>query len=285
MKITLEPTYSYCQQGLRQYQQDARYPDADTTDGTGRFYCVCDGVGGSKHGEMASGLFCTLMADYLAGVDLTKPFTVDDFRTAMAEVMDTFHARLMVEAPESATTMTMAVVHGGGILLAHVGDSRIYHTRHRTGVLYRSNDDSLVNVLVHTGNLTPQEAIDHPRSNIITRCLNAQEEDPDTPLMVTVLNVTDLQPRDEIFLCSDGCLHSVKNRSLAGMLVGGLSLEDQCESLATESRESTDNNTAVFLRVRSVEPEKGDVVNPVDEVQVVTPGRVAPRRRRLFSRK
>ena len=58
MEIKLAQAYSFCQLGQRKNQEDARCPNTDVIDEKQRFFVVCDGVGGSEKGEVASSTVC-----------------------------------------------------------------------------------------------------------------------------------------------------------------------------------------------------------------------------------
>ena len=146
--------------GQRSNQEDCRWPQEDVIDAHQRFFIVCDGVGGQDKGEVASSL---------ENFDWNEEFT----NAAFAEVLDEAYNALDHQATNAnngmATTFTLVVFHTGGVAMAHIGDSRIYHVREHEGIIYRSSDHSLVNNLVHRGVLTPQQASVDPRRNIITR--------------------------------------------------------------------------------------------------------------------
>ena len=74
MKILLGQAYSFHQIGQRDNQEDARYPDADIAPNEQRFFVVCDGVGGSNKGEVASNAVCESFGNSLSEFDFDKSF-------------------------------------------------------------------------------------------------------------------------------------------------------------------------------------------------------------------
>lgn len=251
MKIYLNQPYSFCQLGKRGKQEDARYPDMDKPAKSQPFYVVCDGVGGCDNGEMASRTVCDALGKCLKHTDWTQTFEVADFGKALDDAYSALYKAADKHSRDMATTLTFIGFHCGGVLVAHIGDSRIYHIRPGVGILYRSDDHSLVNALVHSGNLTPDEAENHPQSNYITRCMGWVKEDEERAL-ATVLQIADIESGDYFILCTDGVLHSTTDEMLMEIVSQDIPDEEKCMKLATICKDSSDNNTACILPVGKV---------------------------------
>src|SRR5258706_16212413 len=109
------------------------------------------------------------------------------------------------------TTMTVALVEGGIVAFGHVGDSRAYLLR--DGSLEQLTEDhSLVNELMKSGKLSPEEAETHPQRSVITRALGT---DPDVDVDSFTLET---QSGDVFLLCSDGLTTMVDDDSILGVL-------------------------------------------------------------------
>ncbi len=264
MEIVLNQPLSFCRIGKLPHQEDARFPDSDRPPTTCRSFVVCDGVGGLTGGDVASRTVCQAIGEYMEHVDLTQSFTSADFKG----VLDFAYAKLLhamrQTTPEMATTLTFLCFHANGALAAHMGDSRIYQIRPDIGILYRSNDHSLVNALVHSGNLTPQEAINHPQRHYITRCLSSAEHGQISSA-ADVLQITDIAPGDYFFLCSDGVLHGLDDEKLFTLLSSDDSDEEKMDRIAILSQDSSDNNTAFLIPVQSVNNDSKQEIHWVNE--------------------
>lgn len=247
MKIELLQPYSFCQIGKRSNQEDARFPDTDMPSPDAPCFVVCDGVGGQDKGEVASRTVCNAFGEYMCQLDRTGVFTVDDFGKALSFVYAKLLGEMKGKSREMATTMTFLCFHGEGVLAAHMGDSRIYHIRPQVGILYRSNDHSLVNAWVHSGNITPEAGICHPNSNYITRFLG-YVENAELPT-ADVIQLGDIESGDYFFLCTDGVIQMLNEEKLQEILAKKESDEYKMKLIADICRESSDNNTACLIPV------------------------------------
>lgn len=251
MRITTGQAYSFYQLGLRGNQEDARYPDMDCPPSGGRYYAVCDGVGGNEKGEVASSTVCQTIGRWVEQKVGLDTFGKAEMQQMLKACYQALYAAATPETKDMATTLTFVAVHNKGITAAHIGDSRIYHIRPGVGILYRSDDHSLVNSLVHSGIISPIEAENHPRSNVITRCLTADKNDE--PSAATTILIDDVEVGDYLFLCSDGVLHCISDEELLTLLEDDtVSEEEKMRHLSERCRTSSDNNTAYLIPIASV---------------------------------
>ena len=163
---------------------------------------VADGMGGAAAGDVASRIAIdTLTKRFTAVSTQQAPLTTHTLRTAIAEANDAI-VRHVDTAPETAgmaTTIVVAWVTASQAVVAWCGDSRCYLYRPGKGLQRVSHDHSYVQQLVDAGEITEEEALTHPKSNIITSCLGDTGISPETDI-----TVADMQPGDLLLLCSDG---------------------------------------------------------------------------------
>ena len=251
MQIKLSQAYSFCQQGQRDNQEDARFPNVDQASVKQRFFVVCDGVGGCDKGELASRIVSSTFGEALSAFDFNRDFSNADFRMALDQAFDALDDAAQKGNGDMATTLTFAAFHAAGATLAHIGDSRIYQIRPRQGIVYRSDDHSLVNQMVHSGIITPEEAEHHPQRNVITRCMEPVSEDQ-ARSMATVFQTTDIQKNDYFLLCTDGVLHCLTDDQLVDLLATDQTDEQKIHLMAQMCEDSSDNNTAYLIRIEDV---------------------------------
>lgn len=259
MKIHLHEAHSFCQLGQRANQEDARWPDTDAPDTAQRFFVVCDGVGGNEKGEVASRTVCGAIAKSLVGIDLANEvFTEEDFSHVLYDAYTALDRRADDSSRKMATTITFVCFHRGGCMMAHVGDSRIYQVRPGAGIVYRSEDHSLVNEMVRSGVITPEQAVYHPQRNVIIRAMSPAKPQSNR-CEATVASTKDVRAGDFFLLCSDGVLHGFSDSEIVELLDEDSGTEAKVRKLADGCASSPDNNTAILVAVESVEAD--DVAN------------------------
>lgn len=258
MEIFLNQPYSFCQKGRRSNQEDARFPNDDRPKEAQHVFVVCDGVGGQDKGEVASRTVADAIGRYMEKIDLSKPFTANDFSKVLDYTYSALYHKMCNDTREMATTMTFVCFNAAGAFCAHMGDSRIYQIRPGVGIMYQSEDHSLVNALVHSGNLTPEEAINHPKSNVITRCISYVEKGTSKP-SATTIQIEDVEEGDYFFLCTDGVLHCIDDQELLEILSSEMSDREKINYIAEKCIDSSDNNTAYLIRVDAVNKEESEI--------------------------
>ena len=177
-------------------------------------FAIADGMGGAQAGEVAS----RLAAAVLEEADGTRP----SGEARVAELIQEANRRVYERSNEDAavsgmgTTMTVALLDdtSGTVAIGHVGDSRAYLVR--DGELQQLTDDhTLVNELLKSGKLSPEEAVVHPQRSVITRALGTEADvDVDT---FTV----EARPGDVFLLCSDGLSSMISDGEILGLVRSG----------------------------------------------------------------
>lgn len=163
---------------------------------------VCDGMGGAAGGSVASSTAVKMIsqqinAQYRDGMsgNSIKNMLVSAVTAANVSIFDLASAN--PELHGMGTTVVAAVLSDQMIRIVHAGDSRAYKVSPK-GIVKMTRDHSIVQELVETGKLTPNEAKAHPRKNIITRALGVDEA-------VDIDFCEDrMEPEDVLLLCTDG---------------------------------------------------------------------------------
>jgi protein phosphatase len=201
-------------------------------------WAVADGMGGHAGGEVAS----AAVVEALAGV--SNFTTAYAFRDAAAQALADANAELIRRSAECGTmgsTVVSLLAHDGHYACLWAGDSRAY--LYRAGALKRlTRDHSLVQEMVDAGALSEEGARGHPRSNVITRAVGAQDE----LTLDAVFGV--IQPGDRFLLCSDGLTGVVTDREIADAMIRA-PLEAAAERLLDQAlaRGAPDNVTLIMI--------------------------------------
>jgi serine/threonine protein phosphatase PrpC len=227
-------------------------------------FVVADGMGGAQAGEVASRI---AVEAFERGIDdnggaSPEQLLADRVREANARI----HEMSQVEQDRAGmgTTITAAHVGEHEVAIAHVGDSRAY--RLRDDKLERLTEDhSLVEEMRRRGQLTAQEADEHPQRSIITRALGPEPE-------VTVDTHSWRGAAGDVYLlCSDGLTSMLPEAQVEAILRGARTLTDAGHALidAANRAGGRDNITVVLFRLEEV----GDIDPVID--QQTTAGRTA----------
>ncbi len=207
----------------------------------GLTYVVCDGVGGTEKGEIASEITVRSF------VEAFKDNINADANDVLKNTEDKLSAYIN-EHPEAlgmATTLTFSQIRSNGIYLAWVGDSRIYQFRNGA-IIFKTTDHSWVNDALKAGIISANEAINHPKSNIITRAVQGNNK----PTTADTRLLTDIEKGDLILHCSDGVLESWDDDSLKDLFSSENEPKVILEIIKKECNiNSKDNFTAIVYKI------------------------------------
>jgi len=211
-------------------------------------FAVADGLGGHQGGEVASAAAVEPLGR-LDGREFMNPReAAEALATAIREANEAILDRAAGDPAlyGMGTTVTAAAVAGGRHLqLAHVGDSRAYLLR-EGDLAQLTTDHTVVGELVRRGRLTAEQAAIHPERSILTRAVGL---DPRVP--VDLPDPLELQPGDQVLLCSDGLTETVEDAYIAELLSAGPDGHAACRSLIDAANDAggPDNITVVLVRV------------------------------------
>jgi|GEM_PF-2069213 len=218
---------------------------------------VADGMGGANAGEVASELAVERVRHLFASLSLPGPPTEKQAREHLARAIHVAHEAIVAHAaahPECegmGTTIVMAWVLADKAVVAWCGDSRGYLYRPGEALRMVTRDHSLVWELVEAGQLSPDEADAHPKSNFITQNLGNPQAPPEPDLAVVPL-----QPADRLLLCSDGLNNMLASPAIEKIVAQPKALDEVSRELigAANEKGGKDNITVVLLEVMAQSP-------------------------------
>ncbi|MDD3392384.1 MAG: Stp1/IreP family PP2C-type Ser/Thr phosphatase [Bacilli bacterium] len=206
---------------------------------------VADGMGGHRAGEVASSIAITHLGKRFK--ELSRLGSKDD---AINWIKDTVsEANVLIykytsehkESMGMGTTLVLAVITDKYLLFGNIGDSSGYVFKKEK--LYKiTTDHTLVNLLVKSGELTLEEAKNHPRKNVLMRALGATS--------AVEMDIFDVETDVEgIFLCSDGLTNMLEDEQINKVLNDKLTIEEKVKKLILKSnnRGGTDNISVAYL--------------------------------------
>lgn len=213
-------------------------------------FVVADGMGGAQAGEVASMAAIQAFQD---GLPHGRPEEAlqDSIGLANRTIHDQAHSDSALSG--MGTTITAAAVDSEReeVVIGHVGDSRAY--RLRDGIIQRlTRDHSLVEEMRRRGQITEEQAEDHPQRSIITRALG-----PEPEVEVDVQSVP-AEPGDIFMLCSDGLTTMLADERIRVIVEEAASLDSATRALVDEANVAggRDNITVLLFQIE-------DPANPI----------------------
>lgn len=214
-------------------------------------YVVADGMGGHKHGELASGLAVRSIANsilrkiFLSTIAV-KPSPPDEsIQEILENSVQEAHRVIMKEAPGSGTTLTTVLLMEKHMSIAHVGDSRAYQINPEGHLLALTRDHSLVMRMMELGQLTAEEAAIHPQRNVLYKALGQGEP------FIPDITSSPLPEASYLLLCSDGLWGVVPEEEISRIVLTTPSLQTTCQMLidAANRAGGPDNISAILIRL------------------------------------
>jgi PPM family protein phosphatase len=230
-----------------------RSGNEDATFASAPVFVLADGMGGAQAGEVAAAIVAQTFERGLPAEGSAEERLAQTVQQANREI----HERQLAEHEHAGmgTTVTAAYLDEDSVAIANVGDSRGY--LFRDGELKRlTSDHSLVQELVSKGEITDEEALEHPQRSIITRALG-----PEAVVEVDTWSYP-LRPGDVVMLCSDGLTDMLPERQVQQALAESATLSAAADRLIDEANAAggRDNITVVLFRA-----ETGDPASSVDQ--------------------
>jgi serine/threonine protein phosphatase PrpC len=214
-------------------------------------FMVADGMGGHSHGEMASETAVRTMSSYLVerlfnplyGNNPSPP------EESLQEIMRTgireAHRRIEKSAPGGGTTLTAIITIGTQMTIAHVGDSRAYNVFLDGRMQLLTRDHSLVKRLEELGQITAEEAVNHPQKSMLYRALG-QGDAPEPDIFTSSMP----QP-GYILICSDGLWGVLTEEQIFQLLTESTNPQRACQNMvdAANSFGGPDNITVILAKL------------------------------------
>ena len=206
---------------------------------------VADGMGGHKNGEIASHIALDLICDRFK-----KTSSIGNMEDAINWIQSTVSEanmeifKYVAEHPESegmGTTIVLSVLTPAFLLIGNIGDSSGYILKNKK--LHKITvDHTLVNLLVKSGELTEEEAKNHPKKNVLMKALGSSQN-VELDIFNVELNI------DGIFLCSDGLTNMLDDTQITKVLLEETPLSERLEKLVfkANNRGGNDNISIACL--------------------------------------
>lgn len=212
----------------------------------GQVLVVCDGMGGQAAGDVASQLAVNIIENILT--DNTFETPEDAIRRSVLAANQGVLNRT-AQNPElegMGATCVMLIIKNGRVHCGWVGDSRIYYISNHT-IRQISHDQSYVQQLLDSGQITREEAVNHPQKNEITNCIGLQGMTAPDTVAVPIVP----EPGSIFLLCTDGLSGMVEERQIEHVISNTkMSLQEKADRLVAMANEAggLDNITVELLQ-------------------------------------
>ena len=217
-----------------------------------QLFFVADGMGGHAGGDMASAISSQRIA--------LSDNKYENFEEAQEELYESvIEANRMLnntvaEHPEltgMGTTFSGILIHENRVIIAHIGDSRVYLSRNG-GVTQITSDHTFVQKLLDTGRITEEEALTHPRRSVLMRVLGDVQSEPELDLVTL-----ETRPGDRWLICSDGLSGVVPDELLEQILLSEMDAQETVDSLVDQALkfDAPDNVTVVLTDIVDAKQE------------------------------
>lgn len=222
------------------------YADYYMSNANQTLFVLCDGVGGHQAGDVASRMTTTFLGERFKAVE--EAFTLENLQNWMLEAIQDVNQFIYKKSVEHAelvgmgTTLVMAATVENHFVIAHVGDSRAY-TFYQGNLKQITEDHSLVNELIRSGEITEEEGNNHPRRNVVTQSIGG------TDSVSAEINIVSLSEIEMLLLCSDGLTSMVSRDDLITLFNQNRFEDDFGEKLITAANDAggMDNITIILI--------------------------------------
>ncbi|MDU6031147.1 MAG: Stp1/IreP family PP2C-type Ser/Thr phosphatase [Peptoniphilus harei] len=173
-------------------------------------YVLADGMGGHLAGERASKMATEIIGEDFAGE--REVISIDDAIEILSSSIRDANKKIYESSQENedyrgmGTTLSSGLILDDVLIYSNIGDSRIYRINEEMEQI--TQDDSFVNYLIEIGEITEEEAKNHPKKNVLTKAMGTTS---DIEVIVNTLNIKD---KDVFLFCSDGLTNMVPDEEI-----------------------------------------------------------------------
>lgn len=227
----------------RKVNQDYVYCSETAIGALPNLFLVADGMGGHKAGDFASKCCVESIVKSVGEDSFISPVSILEHAIQKANDIVLGESQNNIELEGMGTTVVAATIVDNTLHVGNIGDSRLYVVRNK--ITQITEDHSLVETMVKTGEIMREDAKFHPNKNIITRALGTNKE-----VKADFFEVA-LQAGDRILLCSDGLSNMVDDSEIYRVIKENSDVEGASKALIELANEygGADNIAVVMIEV------------------------------------
>ncbi len=207
---------------------------------------VCDGMGGATGGNIASETAAKTIRDKIT-YGYHEGMNDNSLKHLMISAVDAANATVYYRSQNDeqlrgmGTTVVLSIIRGDTLCVAHVGDSRLYVVT-KNSISQMTTDHSVVQMMIDNGEISAEEAKDHPQKNVITRAIGVEES------IRIDFSQEEYNDGDIVLLCTDGLTNYVEDSQILEICntYDGYTLADELVNAANKNG-GGDNVTVVTV--------------------------------------
>lgn len=257
-------SHSFSEIGKRTNNEDSIYPKQSEANTNTRLFLVCDGMGGTEGGEIASRVTCEIISQYFLK-HVKSDSAISTIEQHIHQALEQVQIKLksiILEKPHThkmGTTLALLYIHNQGVTIAHIGDSRIYHIQETD--FWHTEDHSFVYELYKMGAIEKSEMAIHPKKNMITRVIEGNDE----TLKPDIKHISKIAKGDYFMLMSDGILEAFNDETLVSLMRdSSLTDNEKLEGIKKRCNDfSRDNQSIIMIKIKDVLPWYMQVFNSI----------------------
>jgi len=201
---------------------------------------VCDGCGGYQGGNIAAELVLDTLRKESPPLLTDTSYLSHVLSQCQQLVLE--KKREMPTYSDMCTTVAGCIFTESSIIVFHSGDSRVYRCD-EWGIAKMTRDHSIVQDMIDMGEILPEDALHHPKRNVISRCIGIDGPSPE----IYVSN-TPIYPGEKYVLCSDGLWEAVDEKLIKEALDKSCSLKETADNLVQLAlKNGSEDNISIII--------------------------------------
>lgn len=217
---------------------------------------IADGMGGHQAGDVASQMATSIIEkEWLECEEITKPEEAEAWlKTVIHKVNNEIYEKSISqkECQGMGTTVVITICTMDFVTVGHIGDSRCYMVN-EDGFNQITEDHSLVNELVRSGQITHEDAEHHPRKNVLLKALGTEET------IYPDVRTISWEQGNMLLLCSDGLSNKVPDSELQSFIEDDTSIDVKTKGLiALANERGGEDNISLVIVHHELQREEGE---------------------------
>lgn len=209
-------------------------------------FVIADGMGGHKCGDVASKQAVDSVCKHLLIADWETSEISELLKNIIIDVNKELYQYSMLDESTQGmgTTLIITALKNNKLYIGHVGDSRVYLIRDNS-IQKMTSDHSFIEELIKNGTITKDEAINHPKRNVITRAVGYEHD-----LQVDTYEI-DVLENDEILVCTDGLTNMLSEEEILEIIINAENPQVACDTLIenANNKGGEDNITVIVGKI------------------------------------